>query len=64
MKWITIGLLLAATVLFAVGKWTRVVGRSADERAGSDIPYLLGGVLLAIDILLLAGWAVVYLIFH
>ncbi len=63
MKWIVISLLVLASALFAVGKWTRIVGRSADERAGSDIPYLLAGFLLAIDIVLVVGWAVGRLIF-
>ena len=63
MKWIVIALFLVASLLFAIGKWTRMSGRSADERAGSDIPYLLGAILLAFDVLLLAGWALVHLIF-
>ena len=61
MKWLVIGLFVLAAALFALGRWTRVSGRSPDEKAGSDIPYLLGMVVLVLAILLLAGWAVVHL---
>jgi hypothetical protein len=56
MRWIVLVLAVLACVLFAVGKWTRMSGRSPDERAGSDIPYLLGALLLVICLFLLAGW--------
>lgn len=62
MTWILAGLLVLAGLLSGIGVWTRRVGRSADERAGADIPFLLAGLLLALDILLLAGWAVARLI--
>jgi hypothetical protein len=63
LKWIVISLFTLACALFTVGIWTRVVARSADERAGSAIPYMLAGVLLAIDIALIVCWAVGRLIF-
>jgi len=63
MKWIVLALFAVACVFFAIGRWTRVSGRSADERAGSDIPYLIGGFLLALDVLLLVGWAIAHLFF-
>lgn len=62
MKWLVIGLFVLAALLFALGRWTRVTGRSPDERAGSDIPYLLGAIVLVLDIILLAGWAFVHLV--
>jgi flagellar biogenesis protein FliO len=46
-----------------VGKWTRVSGRSPDERAGSDIPYLLAALLTALAVILLVAWAIVNLFF-
>jgi len=63
MKWVIITLFVLACALFAIGKWTRIVGRSVDEKAGADIPYLLGAFLLVLAVLLLAGWAVVHLLF-
>jgi hypothetical protein len=58
MKWIVISLFALAVGLFGVGLWTRFTGRSADERAGADVPFLLAGLLLAIDAVLVVGWAV------
>lgn len=63
MTWTVIVLFALAFALIAWGRWTRVSGRSADERAGSDLPYLLGAALLVIDVLLLAGWALARLFF-
>ena len=63
MKWTIIALFVLAGALFVIGKWTRIVGRSVDEKAGSDIPYLLGALLLVLAVLLLAGWAIVRLLF-
>jgi hypothetical protein len=63
LKWIVISLLVLASLLFSVGAWTRIVGRSADERVGSAIPYMVAVVLLAIDIVFIVGWAVGRLIF-
>jgi hypothetical protein len=63
MKWTVIVLLALAALHFAWGRWVRVSGRSADERAGSDLPYLLGGVFLSLGVLLLVGWAVMRLFF-
>jgi hypothetical protein len=63
MKWIVITLFVLAGLLFAIGKWTRMSGRSADERAGSDIPYLLGALLLTLNVCLLVAWAIMHLIF-
>jgi hypothetical protein len=61
MRWAVIVLFLLAIVHFAWGRWVRVSGRSADERAGSDLPYLLGAAFLALGVLLLIGWALVRL---
>jgi hypothetical protein len=58
MKWIVIGLLALASALFGVGLWTRLAARSADERGGADIPFMLAALLLAIDAILVVGWAV------
>lgn len=63
MKWMVVVLFLLAVLLFAVGKWTRMAGRSADERAGSDIPYLLAALLIVLAVVLLAAWAIVKLFF-
>jgi hypothetical protein len=63
MQWLVIGLFVLAAVLFAVGRSTRVSGRSPDEKAGSDIPYVLGMVVLALNVALLVGWALVHLFF-
>ncbi len=63
MKWIVVAVAAAALALFVWGRRTRAKGRSPDERAGADILYLAAAALLACDILLLAGWAVVRLIF-
>lgn len=63
MKWIIVILVLLSLLLFGVGKWTRVSGRSADERAGSDIPYLLAMLLMALVVILLVAWAVENLFF-
>jgi hypothetical protein len=63
MKWIVLALFVVACLFFAVGRWTRITGRSADERAGSDIAYLIGAVLLVLDVLLLVGWAIAHLFF-
>jgi hypothetical protein len=63
MKWTVIVLLALAILHFAWGRWVRVSGRSADERAGSDLPYLLGSVFLSLGVLLLVGWAVMRLFF-
>jgi uncharacterized protein HemY len=63
MKWIVVILFLFAVLLFAVGKWTRVSGRSPDERAGSDIPYLLAALLTALAVILLVAWAIANLFF-
>lgn len=62
MKWTAVVLFVAALALFAWGRSTRAAGRSADERAGADFLYLAGAVVIAADILLLAGWAVVQLL--
>lgn len=62
MKWIVISLFALASVLFAVGKWTRIVGRSADERGGAAVFYVFAAVLLGVDIVLVVGWAVSQLI--
>ena len=63
MKWIVLVLFVLAALLFGWGRWVRMSGRSADERAGSDMPYLLGAVLLVLAVLLLAGWALLRLVF-
>lgn len=63
MKWIVVILVLLAVLLFGVGKWTRISGHSADERAGSDIPYLLATLLIALVVILLVAWAVRMLFF-
>ena len=63
MKWLVVMLLLLAAVLLAVGRWTRVAGHSADERAGSDLAYLLAMLLIALAVVLLVAWAVVNLFF-
>ncbi len=63
MKWIVVVLVLAAILLFALGRWTRVTGQSPDERAGSDIPYLLATLLVALTVILLVGWAIANLFF-
>lgn len=63
MKWLVVTLLLLAAVLLAAGRWTRVSGHSADERAGSDLAYLLAMLLIALAVMLLVAWAVVNLFF-
>jgi hypothetical protein len=63
VKWIVLTLFALAALLFGVGTWTRIVGRSADERGDAGLPFLLGAIVLAIDILLIVGWAVVRLFF-
>jgi hypothetical protein len=63
LKWIVISLFALACVLFAAGLWTRLAGRSADERAGAAFPFMLAGLLLSIDAVLVVGWAVGRLIF-
>ena len=62
MKWLVIALFIFAAAMFALGKWTRISGRSPDEKAGSDIPYLLGAAAFVLAILLLAGWGFWYLV--
>lgn len=62
MKWLVIGLFVLAAVLFGFGRGTRIWGRSPDEKAGSDIPYLLGAAAFVLAILLLAGWAFWHLV--
>lgn len=62
MKWLVIALFLVAAAMFAVGKWTRLSGRSPDEKAGSDIPYLVGMTAFVLAILLLAAWAFWHLV--
>ena len=63
MKWIVIALFVVALLLFAVGKWQRIIGQSPDEKAGSDLFYLLGMVLIVVDVLVLVVWACAQLFF-
>ena len=63
MKWIVVILVVLAVLLFVVGKWTQISGHSSDERVGSDIPYLLATLLIALALVLLVIWAVINLFF-
>jgi uncharacterized protein HemY len=63
MKWLVVILVLLAVALLTVGRLTRISGHSADERAGSDIAYLLAVLPIALAVLLLVAWAVVNLFF-
>jgi len=63
MKWIVLALAVVACVLFAIGKWTSASSESPDERAGADVPYFLSALALVVCVCLLAGWAVVHLLF-
>lgn len=63
MKYLIVGIFLLTGLCFALGKWTKMVGRSGDERAGSVLPYVLATLFGITGLCLLAGLSVAHLFF-
>jgi len=58
MRWVRLGVLVAAVLCGLYGLRIEHTGRSADEQLGAVIPWLAGLVLLAIDAVLLLAMLV------
>jgi len=63
MKSLVICLFGISAILFVIGVWTQVTGRSDDERGGAYLSYGIAAVLFGIDVCLLATWGFVRIAF-
>ena len=59
MKWIILGLLVIAAILFVLGWIGEATGRSADESVVGAFYFLAGIAVVVIAIVIGGGWALV-----